>query len=108
MRLIFTLMLSASLLFLGCGAVGDMKDMFAKQGLVQEAIKENYGLQSQVGWNMHNGVLKQVTVTFSADEVHDKKVSELEVIVQEAVYGAFESTPQVLNVQIACKPMTET
>lgn len=107
MRFIFVLVVSSSLLFLGCGAVSDMKDMFAKQGLVQEAIKENYGLHSQVGWNMHNGVLKHVTVVFFADEVRDKKVSELEVVVQNAVYGAFESTPQVLNVQISCKPKTE-
>lgn len=107
MRLAFVLILSSSLLFLGCGAVSDMKDMFAKQGLVQEAIKESYGLQSHVGWNMHNGILKHVTVIFFADEVRDKKVSELEIVVQEAVYGAFESTPQVLNLQIACKPKTE-
>jgi len=108
MRLIFAIVLSLSLLFFGCNAVNDMKDMFAKQGLIQEAIKENYGLQSQVGWNMHNGVLKQVTVIFFADEVRDKKVSELEVVAQEAVYGAFESTPRVLNVQIACQPKTES
>ncbi len=107
MKVFFVLILSSSILLFGCGAVSDMKDMFAKQGLVQEAIKENYGLQSQVGWNMHNGILKHVTVVFFADEVRDKKVSELEVVVQEAVHGAFESTPQVLNLQIACKPKTE-
>ena len=101
MRVFFVLMLSSSFLFFGCGAVSDMKDMFAKQGLVQETIKENYGLQSQVGWNIHNGILKHVTVIFFADEVRDKKVAELEVVVQEAVYGAFESTPQALNLQIA-------
>ena len=108
MRLITVLMISSSLLFLGCNAVSDMKDMFGKQGLVQETIKEKYGLQSQVGWNMHNGVLTHVTIVFSADEVRDKRVSELEVIAQEAVSGAFESTPQVLKVQIVCKPKTET
>ena len=82
--------------------------MFAKQGMVQEAIKEKYGLNSQVGWNMHNGVLTQVTVVFSADEVRDRRVSELVAVVQEAVSEAFESTPKALNVQIACKPKTET
>ena len=108
MRVFSVIVLLASLLFSGCGAVSDMKDMFGKQSLIQEAIQKNYGLQSQVGWNMHNGILKHVTVSFFADEVRDKKVSELEMVVQEAVNGAFESTPQALNIQIACKPKTDS
>ena len=108
MRSITVLILSIFLLFLGCNAVTDMKDMYAKQGMVQEAIKEKYGLNSRVGWNMHNGVLTQVTVVFSADEVRDRRVAELEAVVKEAVAEAFASTPKILNVQIACKPKTET
>jgi hypothetical protein len=40
MRLITVLMVSMSLLFLGCNVVSDMKGMFEKQGQLQEAIKE--------------------------------------------------------------------
>ena len=102
MRLISTLLLSASILLIGCDAVSDMKGMFEKKGLVQKAIKERYGLQSQIGWSMHNGVLTQVTVTFEAEEVRDKKVSELEAAAKDAVASSFKSTPRVLNLQIAC------
>ena len=70
---------------------------------IQKAIKEKYGLQSQVGWNMHNGVLTQVTVSFDAEKVRDKKVSELEAAAKDAVVSSFKSKPKVLNVQIACK-----
>ncbi|MFH2044306.1 MAG: hypothetical protein ABIK92_04070 [Pseudomonadota bacterium] len=107
MRLLITVIMSAFLL-VGCNAVSDMKGMFEKQGLVQEAIKAKYGLQSQVGWNIHNGVLTQVTVIFDAEQVRDKKVSELEIAAREAVESSFKSKPQVLNVQIACKTKEAT
>jgi len=97
------LILSLSLLSIGCDAVSDMKGMFEKQELVQKAIKEKYGLKSQVGWNMNNGELTQVTVSFDAEEVRDKKVTELEAVAKDAVATSFKSTPRVLNVQVACK-----
>lgn len=104
MRSILTaLILSVSLLLFGCNAVSDMKGMFEKQELVQKAIKDKTGLQSQIGWNINNGVLSQVTVSFEADEVRDKKVSDLESVAKEAVALSFKSTPRVLNIQIACK-----
>ena len=103
MRLITTLILSVSFLLVGCNAVSDMKGMFEKQELVQKAIKEKHGLQSQVGWNINNGVLTQVTVAFDAEEVRDKKVSELEAAAKEAVASSFKSTPRMLNVQVACR-----
>jgi hypothetical protein len=103
MRLITTLILSVSFLLVGCNAVSDMKGMFEKQELVQKAIKEKYGLESQVGWNINNGVLTQVTVAFDAEEVRDKKVSELEAAAKEAVASSFKSTPRMLNVQVACR-----
>jgi len=53
MRLIIALTLMVSLLLVGCNAVSDMKGMFEKQELVQKAIKEKYGLHSEVGWNIH-------------------------------------------------------
>ncbi len=80
-----------------------MTGMFEKQELVQKAIKEKYGLQSQVGWNINNGVLTQVTVAFDAEEVRDKKVSELEGAAKDAVASSFKSTPRVLNIQVACR-----
>ena len=103
MRLIIALTLMVSLLLVGCNAVSDMKGMFEKQELVQKAIKEKYGLQSEVGWNIHNGVLTQVTVAFDAEEVRDKKVSELEAAAKEAVASSFKSTPRMLNVEVACR-----
>ena len=97
------LVLALSFWLVGCDAASDMKDMFNKQEMVQKVIAEKYGLQSEVGWNMHNGALTQVTVGFYANEVRDRKVAVLEAVAKEAVKAAFKSTPQVINVQVACK-----
>lgn len=90
----------------GCGAHHvqgvDMKTV-ALQELLQTALKEKYGLASRVGWDIHRGVLAQVTVSFDAEEVRDKKVSELDAAVREAVAASFERAPRMLNVEIACK-----
>jgi hypothetical protein len=108
MRCLMALMLTVSLLSLSCNAVSDMKGMFEKQELVQKAIEEKYNLHSQVGWKINNGVLTHVTVAFAADEVRDRKVSDLMGIAREAVASSFKSTPQVLNVQITAKGADST
>jgi hypothetical protein len=108
MRCLTALMVTVSLLVFGCNAVSDMKGMFEKQELVQRAIKEKYNLQSQVGWKINNGILTHVTIVFAADEVRDRKVSDLIGIAREAVASSFKSTPQVLNVQITAKGADST
>ncbi len=75
----------------------------ALQQLVKTALKEKYGLASRVGLDIHRGVLAQVTVSFDAEQVRDKMVSELDNAVQEAVAASCDSTPRMLNVEIACK-----
>ncbi len=102
MRNLAPVILAVSLLLAGCSAVSDMKGMFEKQGLVQKTIKEKYGLQTQVGWNMNNGVLTQVSVVFDEGEVREKKVSELEAVAKDAIESSFKSRPRTINIQIAC------
>jgi hypothetical protein len=93
----------ASFLITGCNMAGDMSEMFQKQDMVSKAIKEKTGLETQVGWNMNNGFLTQVTVSFDAEQVRDKTVLYLESIAREAVAASFKSTPLTLNVQIVFK-----
>jgi hypothetical protein len=88
---------------LRCTVEGVKMKTIALQELVQMAIKEKYGLQSRVGWNINNGVLSQVTVSFDAEEVRDKKVSELDTAAKDAVAASFKCTPRVLNVEITCR-----
>lgn len=88
-------------MLVGCNSFEDMKDFLKKQELIQEAIREETGWESQVGYNMHNGVLTNVSVTLDANDVRDKKVSELENLVRRVVTGSFKSTPGAIYIQIA-------
>lgn len=88
----------------GCDAIDDMKGMFEKQEIVQSAIKEKYGWQTQVGFNMNNGVLTQVTVIFDANEVRNEKVSKLEVTTKDVISTSFKSTPGAIYIQILSTP----
>ena len=85
---------------LGCNVIEDMKDVFHKQELVIEAIKEEKGWESKVGFNIHNGVLTDVTVTLDAKEVNDQKVADLVKVVRPVVLESFDSTPQSIYIQI--------
>ena len=89
------------LALLGCDSLQDMTEVFEKQGLAQDTIKEKTGWDSQVGFNIHNGLLTNVSVTLNASDVRDKKVSELEEIVRKVVLETFKSKPQAIFIQIA-------
>ena len=90
-------------LLLGCNAIQDLKGMFEKQSLVKNAIKDQYGWDCQVSWNIHNASLTRVLVVFEANEVRDEKVATLETAVLDAVEDAFSSKPKAIYVQIVSK-----
>lgn len=98
------LALSLTLLLSGCNAFEDMAGFMEKQALVQKAIKDKYGWETMVGWNMHNGRLTQVTVNFDANQVRGETVASLEEAAKLGVATAFQSKPQVIYVQIASGP----
>jgi predicted YcjX-like family ATPase len=92
------------LMLQGCDAVDDMKGMFEKQELAQEFIKSKYGWESQLGFNINNGILTQVTVVLNADQVRGETVERLEEITKEVVVSVFKSKPQAIYIQIASQP----
>jgi len=84
----------------GCNVVQDMENMMQKKNLVEEVIKDNYGLDSLVGWEVTNGIIKQITVRFNANDVRNEQVSKLESLVTEVVFQSFERKPQKIVIQI--------
>ena len=98
------LVLSIAVLLAGCSAFEDMAGLMEKQALVQKAIKDKYGWETLVGWNMHNGTLTQVTVSFDAAQVRSETVARLEEAAKSGVAAAFQSKPQVIYVQVASEP----
>ena len=91
-----------------CDAYDDMSSMFEKQKSVQEYIKSKKGYDTQVGFNINNGVLVQVTVYFRSGEVKQVPVGELEKIALVAVAKSFKLTPKTLNVAVQSVPDEKT
>jgi len=89
------ILLLSMILFLlsACDSIEDMSGMFEKQELAQSLVKEKYGWNSQLGFNMYNGQLTQVTLVLSSNEVGEKTVGELETITREVVAEVFKSKP---------------
>lgn len=102
----FFLIIFLMLLLQGCDAVDDMKGMLEKQEVVKELIKTKYGWESQLGFNMKNGVLADVTILLNADQVREESVEKLEKITTEAVVSVFKSKPKAIYIQIAIQPET--
>lgn len=92
------------LLLSACDAYEDMSSMFEKQQSVQEYIKHKNGYTAQVGFNINNGVLTQVTVYFKSVEVKQESVAKLEEIALTAVAKSFKLIPRTLNVAIQTTP----
>lgn len=93
---LFVLLLTLS----GCDAVQDFKQMGEKQSRVQALIEERYGWHANLGWNIHNAELTQVTLVLSAEEVADERVKTLQAIAKEAVAEVFASRPKAIYVTL--------
>ena len=100
--LLLTFMLVVALA--GCDAFDDMSKMFEKQSKAQQYVKDKYGLNASLGFNIHNGELTNVTVAFAYPEVRSKAVSELEAIARETAKANFASEPQQIVVQVITSP----
>jgi hypothetical protein len=101
-KIIFVLLILLAVL--SCNVGKNFKEMSDKQGKMQKSIKDNYGLSSQVGWNVTNGVLTQITITFNNEEVKEEPVSKLTSVARETIEQAFDEKPKVILIQIACNP----
>lgn len=69
--------------------------MTENQAKLQQSIKESDGWDSQVGWNIYNGVLTQVTIVVNASEIGDKTISSVEKVAKDAVAKIFKEPPRL-------------
>jgi major membrane immunogen (membrane-anchored lipoprotein) len=105
MNAILSLLL-CSLVLAGCGFVEDVKGMMEKAQAVSKAIKDKHGWDTQVGWNMNNGKLTNVTVLFQAKEVREQKIAALEAAATEAIAKTLTAKPEALILQVVSQPGT--
>ncbi len=90
----------ATLLLSGCDALEDFSHMSEKQSRMQQLILEKYGWHANLGWDIHNAELTQVTLVLSADEVANERVETLRDIAREAVATVFASDPKAIYVTL--------
>ncbi len=98
------LALTATLGLYGCEAVSQLIALQDDSDRAREVLAEQQGWTAQVGYDWENGVLRNVQVTVSADEVRFEKVSSVESAVKAAVAKSFTQTPSVILMQIATSP----
>ena len=83
-----------------CGLVDDMKDMMEKQQRLTQKIKHDFGWDAVIGWNINNGTLTQVTVTFSDDDVNGEKVVDLKAKLENLINQSFDQKPKAIIIQL--------
>jgi len=105
-KIIYVIVLSLALS--ACGMAEDFQNMSENQEKLQSLIKKENGWETQVGWNIHNGVLTQITIVVNANEVGEESVASVEKIVKDAVARTFDQKPQFLFIQIASSYGGET
>ncbi len=97
MRLVRASMLLSVLLLAGCEMAAELSEMQNKMVRINSDLKNELGVEAQVGWNIHNGTLTQITVLLPADQVKDRSIQQLKEITYPIVMRHFDSPPQVFQ-----------
>ena len=84
----------------GCEMAADMGHMMGKMDQVNESLKTELNLDAQVGWNIQNGTLAQVTVILPGHEAGEKTTNELKDLVYPIIRKHFEKEPQVFQLVV--------
>jgi len=80
-----------------CGVIEEMSD---KYEAVKQDFEQQMGVKAEIGWNITNGQLTDVTVIFSIDDVRDRTVSELEKISWPIIRKHFDQEPSAFFITI--------
>ena len=95
--IIFVLVFALS----GCDTISEMLEEKQK---AEAYIKDNFGWESQVGFNYTNGELVDVTLILNSKNIERKTVTELDKIAQQMVSNIFEKKAGTIYLQIVVQP----
>lgn len=82
----------------GCDTIENVSSTYESTDLAENMLKDEYGLDANVTFNIKNDILKSVMVTFDASKVRDRSVLELEAAVSKVIKEAFKSKPESLHI----------
>ena len=86
------------LLLSACGMIGDMSDALEKSEAIAVELEKEIGTKPFVGWNINNGTLTNVTVTFPIEGVSKLTIGELDAKVRVVVARSFDKPLEQLIV----------
>ena len=92
--------LLGALALFGCGMVQDMVNVQKNSDAIAVALEKELGAKPLVGWNIQNGTVTNVSVTFPLEAVSKIPVGELETKVRASVLKTFEKPPGQLVVSV--------
>ena len=84
-------------LLFACNPVQMFEEMSEKQAKFNEISLKKLGVEAQVGWNITNGQLSNVSVFYPQGTLGDLKVKDLEKTTIGIVKEVFEQTPNVVT-----------
>jgi hypothetical protein len=86
-----------------CGVGDSFTEMQQQTALASEALLKEVGSRPQIGWNIYNGTLANVTVVFPDDKVSQLSISELSAKVQLALANNLKEQPQQIVLSVVIK-----
>ncbi|MBS3796451.1 MULTISPECIES: hypothetical protein [unclassified Pseudoalteromonas] len=89
----------------GCDMAATFADMNNKTEAVQASLRSELGIDAQLSWNIHNGVLTQVSVHIAADTAPDVQVQQLQQQIYPIVLRHFDENPQVFQIVLQYEEM---
>ena len=95
------LLLLASFILSGCEMAVEMGEMQEKMVKVNSALKKELNMEAQVGWNIHNGTLTQITVLIPAERAGEQTLKQLKESTYPIVRKHFQEDPQVYQLAVA-------
>jgi hypothetical protein len=98
--IVMVVIVIAAALTLGCETVSEMREVQGQTEKAADQLWRDTGTRPQIGFNVNNGRLAVVNVTFSSREVSNRRVSELEEIVRRALMASLAEQPQRLIVSV--------
>lgn len=101
MKKVWMLLLLILFALPGCDMAVDMGEMMRKMETINGALKAELDLDAQVGWNIQNGTITQVSVIIPGEQVSTRSVQELKELTYPVIRKHFEQDPLLFQVVVA-------
>ncbi|MEJ1360232.1 MAG: hypothetical protein RPU43_00550 [Candidatus Sedimenticola sp. (ex Thyasira tokunagai)] len=101
MRNKWKILLLAPFLLSGCEMAAEVGEMHSKMEKVNDALKTELKMEAQVGWNIHNGTLTQISVLIPAEKAGEQTLQELKESTYPIVRKHFQKDPLVYQLAVS-------